>query len=105
MKIDTTDCTHANMPNRCFACWKRERPFYSISSVTGFNGLEVYGVSRTDVFMYIDKDEAQERCDFMNNQALAASFLGSITSEKKAKSSAENGKKGGRPKKPPQTKL
>jgi hypothetical protein len=32
-------------------------------------------------------------------QSIAASILGSIKTEKKARSSAENGKKGGRPKK------
>lgn len=34
-----------------------------------------------------------------NKNSLAAQILGSVKTEKKAKSSAENGKKGGRPKK------
>jgi uncharacterized membrane protein YvbJ len=40
-----------------------------------------------------------EKCGYDNKKSYAASILGSIKTEKKARSSAENGKKGGRPRK------
>ena len=64
-----------------------------------------YGIMRVDAFHFDDIVEAQEQADFLTKQSKAGALLGSITSGKKAKSSAENGKKGGRPKKLPQTKL
>ena len=49
---------------------------------------------------YLDVEVSMEnKTSPDNNIKSAASILGSIKTEKKAKSSAENGKKGGRPKK------
>lgn len=56
-----------------------------------------YGIIRLDAFHFDDLEEAQKQANFLTKQSQAASVLGSITSEKKAKSSRQNGKKGGRP--------
>ena len=55
-------------------------------------GLDEYG---RDIIDEVLIDVETPKC----NIARAASILGSIKTEKKAKSSAENGKKGGRPRK------
>ena len=45
------------------------------------------------------EEEICDTCNYKRQKSAAASVLGSIKTEKKARSSAENGKKGGRPSK------
>jgi hypothetical protein len=65
------------------------------SDERGMNIMDSFSIAIEDAESYLE--EIKTFPD--NNIQSAASILGSIKTEKKARSSAENGKKGGRPRK------
>jgi len=65
------------------------------SDEVGMNMMDTFDIAIEDAENYLE--EIKNSPD--NNIKSAASILGSIKSERKSKSSAENGKKGGRPRK------